>query len=124
MSTTHAGTGTGSGGGTGKRDAYQAIGVMVAVATAAGYAVHYVEQREIVRIQEKAATEIAQAKEVVARIEDNRRIVERICDDKVERYKYDMRLTYSSEFERYQREKEEGKKRGGSGGLEKEEKKD
>jgi DNA gyrase/topoisomerase IV subunit A len=72
---------------------------------------------EIKRIHDKAATEIAQAKADVARVEGERRLSEERLRAEVERYKYDLRLTQTQDFEPYQAAiRENQTKRGGAGG--------
>jgi hypothetical protein len=86
------------------------------------------DQTEIKRIQDKAAMEIAQAKadvarvegerkSEVARVEGERRLSEERLRAEVERYKYDLRLTQTQDFEPYQAAiRENQTKRGGAGG--------
>ena len=138
LSTGIMGTGTGSGGGSGKQSKvdYQAIGVVLAVASATAYAVSHLDQREMARIQDKAATEVAQAKAEVARIEGERKsevarvegerkLSEERLKAEVERYKQDVLLTYTEDYKPYQRAiSKKKKKRGGTGGPQKEEEKD
>jgi vacuolar-type H+-ATPase subunit E/Vma4 len=72
---------------------------------------------EIKRIHDKAATDIAQAKADVARVEGERRLSEELLRAEVERYKYDLRLTQTQDFEPYQAAiRENQTKRGGAGG--------
>jgi hypothetical protein len=76
-STSHTGTDTdtGSGGGSGKRgtEASQLITAMVTVGTATAVAVHLLDRSEMARIQDRAASEVAQAKAEVACIEGDRK---------------------------------------------------
>ncbi|TFJ81512.1 hypothetical protein NSK_007153 [Nannochloropsis salina CCMP1776] len=86
------------------------------------------DQTEIKRIQDKAAMEIAQAKadvarvegerkSEVARVEGERRLSEERLRAEVERYKYDLRLSQTQDFEPYQAAiRENPIKRGGAGG--------
>jgi multidrug resistance efflux pump len=83
---------------------------------------------EIKRIHDKAATDIAQAKadvarvegerkSEVARVEGERRLSEERLRAEVERYKYDLRLTQTQDFEPYEAAIRENQiKRGGAGG--------
>ncbi|TFJ83172.1 hypothetical protein NSK_005522, partial [Nannochloropsis salina CCMP1776] len=75
--------------------------------------IHDKAATEIKRIHDKAATEIAQAKadvarvegerkSEVARVEGERRLSEERLRAEVERYKYDLRLTQTQDFEPYQ----------------------
>ena len=124
LSTTHTGTGTDSGGGSAKEYAVglQIVGGVLGVATFTAVAVHHLDQTlaatEIARIQDKAATEIA-------RIEGDRKLSEQFWKAEVERHKHDLQLAHTQDYEPYQAavSKEKGKKRGGIGGLEEEEKK-
>jgi hypothetical protein len=111
------------------KDAYHAIGVVAAVAgSLAGsvaYAVHQLDQTEIKRIHDKAATEIAQAKADVARVEGERKLSEERLKAEVERYKQDVLLAYTEDYKPYQTAISKKKeKRGGTGGPQKEEEKD
>ena len=124
LSTTHTGTGTDSGGGSAKEYAVglQIVGGVLGVATFTAVAVHHLDQTlaatEIARIQDKAATEIA-------RIEGDRKLSEQFWKAEVERHKHDLQLAHTQDYEPYQAavSKKKGKKRGGIGGLEEEEKK-
>ena len=135
LSTTHTGTGTDSGGGSAKEYAVglQIVGGVLGVATFTAVAVHHLDQTlaateiariegerksEVARIQDKAATEIA-------RIEGDRKLSEQFWKAEVERHKHDLQLAHTQDYEPYQAavSKEKGKKRGGIGGLEEEEKK-
>ena len=131
LSTGIMGTGTGSGEGSGRQSRvdYQAIGVVVAVASATAYAVHHYDQREMARIQDKAVAEIAriegERKSEVARVEGERKLSEERSTAEVERYKQDVLLTYTEDYKPYQRAiSGKKKKRGGTGGPQKEEEKD
>ncbi|TFJ83486.1 hypothetical protein NSK_005201 [Nannochloropsis salina CCMP1776] len=93
-----SGRGTGSEGGSDKtfemvKVSVAVVGLVAAVAGSTAVAVHHLDQTEIKRIQDKAATEIAQAKADVARVEGERRLSEERLRAEVERYKYDLRLT-------------------------------
>ena len=93
------------------------LGLVAAVAGSIAVAVHHLDQTEIKRIQDKAATEIAQAKADVARVEGKRRLSEERLRAEVERYKYDLRLTQTQDFKPYQAAiRENQTKRGGAGG--------
>jgi len=146
LSTTHTGTGTDSGGGSAKEYAVglQIVGGVLGVATFTAVAVHHLDQTlaateiarieaerksevariegerksEVARIQDKAATEIA-------RIEGDRKLSEQFWKAEVERHKHDLQLAHTQDYEPYQAavSKKKGKKRGGIGGLEEEEKK-
>jgi hypothetical protein len=73
-------------------------------------AVHHLDQTEIKRIHDKATAE-------VARVEGERRLSEERLRAEVERYKYDLRLTQTQDFEPYQAAiRENPIKRGGAGG--------
>jgi len=92
---------------------------------------------EIKHIESKAAAEIAQAKADVARVEDKAAAEIKRVEDKrtmsevfwkaeVERFKREVQLAYTQDYEPYQAALvDKRKKRGGTGGLEeKEEEKD
>jgi len=123
---------TGSGGGsrTQTSDKYEIIkvgaivwaiivGTIAAIFGPTAVAVHTYDQGEIARIQDKAATEIA-------RIEGDRKLSEQFWKAEVERYKRELQLAHTQDYEPYQAavSKKKKKKRGGTGGLEKEEEKD
>ncbi|GAB5037257.1 Hypothetical protein NocV09_06900120 [Nannochloropsis oceanica] len=122
LSTTHTGTGTGSEGGSDKtfemvKVSVAVLGLVAAVAGSTAVAVHHLDQTEIKRIHDKAATDVAQAKADVARVEGERRLSEERLRAEVERYKYDLRLTQTQDFKPYQAAILENKiKRGGAGG--------
>ena len=111
---------------------FQAIGVVAAVAGSTAVAVHHLDQTEIKlaateikRIHDKAATDIAQAKADVARVEGERRLSEERLRAEVERYKYDLQLRHTQDYKPYQAAKEQAnKERGGTGGPQKEEETD
>ncbi|GAB5037256.1 Hypothetical protein NocV09_06900110 [Nannochloropsis oceanica] len=93
------------------------LGLVAAVAGSTAVAVHHLDQTEIKRIHDKAATDVAQAKADVARVEGERRLSEERLRAEVERYKYDLRLTQTQDFKPYQAAILENKiKRGGAGG--------
>jgi hypothetical protein len=99
--------------------------VVAAVAGSVAYAVHHLDQTEIKRIHDKAATEIAQAKADVARVEGERKLSEERLKAEVERYKQDVLLAYTEDYKPYQTAISKKKeKRGGTGGPQKEEEKD
>ena len=116
-STSHTGTGTGSGGGsrTQTSDKYEIIkvgaivvGTIAAISGPTAVAVHHLDQTEI------------------KRIEGDRKLSEQFWKAEVERYKHDLQLAHTQDYEPYQAavSKKKGKKRRGTGGLEKEEEKD
>jgi len=134
LSTTHTGTGTGSEGGSDKafemvKVSVAVFGLMAAVSGSTAVAVHHLEQdkaatetkrmaTETTRIEDKAATDIA-------RVEGERRLSEEYWKAQVERYRYDLQLMHSQDYAPYQTAiVEKRKKRGGTGGLEKEEETD
>jgi len=119
------------------------LGLVSAVAGSTAVAVHHLDQTEIKRIQDKAAMEIkrihekatadvarvegerksevarveGERKSEVARVEGERRLSEERLRAEVERYKYDLRLTQTQDFEPYQAAIRENQiKRGGAGG--------
>ena len=87
----------------------------------------------IARVEDKAAAEIAQAKADLARVEDKAAAEIKRVEDKrtmsevfwkaeVERFKREVQLAYTQDYEPYQAAVvDKRKKRGGTGGLEKEE---
>ena len=129
-------TGTGMGSGEGSRKqltvASQVVGAVVVVVGMTAYVVHHYDQDEIkrlkdkaatemARIQDKAATEIAQAKAEVARIESERKLGERMWENQVVRYKKDVQLAITQDYEPYQAAVlRGGEKSGGTGGSQKE----
>jgi len=123
LSTAHTGTGTGSEGGSDKafemvKVSVAVFGLMAAVSGSTAVAVHHLEQTETTRIEDKAATDIA-------RVEGERRLSEEYWKAQVERYRYDLQLMHSQDYAPYQTAiVEKRKKRGGTGGLEKEEETD
>ena len=83
--------------------------MVAAVAASTAVAVHTYDT-------DKAATEIAQAKADVARVEGERRLSEERLRAEVEWYKYDLRLLKTEDFKPYQAAILENKlKRGGAG---------
>ncbi|TFJ83493.1 hypothetical protein NSK_005207 [Nannochloropsis salina CCMP1776] len=93
------------------------VGLVAAVAGSTAVAVHHLDQTEIKRIHDEAATDIAQAKADVARVEGERRLSEERLRAEVERYKYDLRLTQTQDFKPYQAAILENQtKRGGADG--------
>ena len=123
-STSHTGTGTGSGGGsrTQTSDKYEIIkvgaivvGTIAAISGPTAVAVHNYDQGEIKRIEGE-----------IKRIEGDRKLSEQFWKAEVERYKHDLQLAHTQDYEPYQAavSKKMKKKRGGTGGLEKEEEKD
>lgn len=124
------------------------IGTIAAVSSFISYGVRIVDEREnraeIARVQNEAATEIrriegewkskerqwkskeGQWKAEVARIEGEWKMSERLWKAEVERYKRDLHLAHTRDYEPYQAaisQKGERTTGAGSGGLEKEEKK-
>ncbi|TFJ83489.1 hypothetical protein NSK_005203 [Nannochloropsis salina CCMP1776] len=115
------------------------LGLVAAVAGSTAVAVHHLDQTEIKRIHEKAKADVARdqteikriqdkaATEIkrihdkatadVARVEGERRLSEERLRAEVERYKYDLRLTQTQDFEPYQAAIRENqtKRRGGGG---------
>ncbi|TFJ86426.1 hypothetical protein NSK_002083 [Nannochloropsis salina CCMP1776] len=59
-------------------------------------------QAEIARVEDKAAAEIAQAKADVARVEDKRTMSEVFWKAEVERFKREVQLAYTQDYEPYQ----------------------
>ena len=127
------------------------FGLMAAVSGSTAVAVHHLEQdkaaTETKRIEDKAAMEIARvegefkriedkaatettriedkAATDIARVEGERRLSEEYWKAQVERYRYDLQLMHSQDYAPYQTAiVEKRKKRGGTGGLEKEEETD
>jgi len=142
-STAHTGPGTSSGEEFGKKWAtiFQGIGAVLGVAGATAVVVRTFDQTEMATeikyIESKAAAEIAQAKADVARVadkaaaeikrvEDKRTMSEVFWKAEVERFKREVQLAYTQDYEPYQAALvDKRKKRGGTGGLEeKEEEKD
>ena len=85
---------------------YQPIGVVAAVTGSIAYGVHTYDQGEI------------------KRIEGDRKLSEQFWKAEVERYKHDLQLAHTQDYEPYQAavSKKKGRKRGGIGGLKEEEK--
>ena len=84
---------------------------------------------EFKRIEDKAATETTRIEDKaatdIARVEGERRLSEEYWKAQVERYRYDLQLMHSQDYAPYQTAiVEKRKKRGGTGGLEKEEETD
>ena len=97
---------------------FQIVGGVLGVASVTAVAVHHLDQAEFKRIEDKAATDIA-------RVEGERRLSEEYWKAQVERYRYDLQLMHSQDYAPYQTAiVEKRKKRGGTGGLEKEEETD
>ncbi|EWM19988.1 hypothetical protein Naga_102432g1 [Nannochloropsis gaditana] len=141
-STAHTGPGTSSGEELGKKWAtfFQGIGAVVGVAGATAVVVRtfdqteikYIESKaaaEIARVEDKAAAEIAQAKaEIaqakadVARVEDKRTMSEMFWKAEVERFKREVQLAFTQDYEPYQAALvDKRKKRGGTSGSEEKE---
>ena len=138
-SAAQTGPGTGTGEGFGKKwaESSQIIGAVLGIAGATAIVVRAFDQSEIKRIESRAAAEIAQAKADVARVEDKAAAEIKRVEDKrtmsevfwkaeVERFKRELQLAYTQDYEPHQAALvDKRKKRGGTGGLEeKEEEKD
>ncbi|EWM19982.1 hypothetical protein Naga_102464g1 [Nannochloropsis gaditana] len=77
---------------------------------------------DVARVEDKAAAEIAQAKADVARVEDKRTMSEVFWKAEVERFKREVQLAFTQDYEPYQAALvDKRKKRGGTGGLEEKE---
>jgi len=134
-STAHTGPGTSSGEELGKKWAtfFQGIGAVLGVAGATAVVVRtfdqteikYVQSKaaaEIARVEDKAAAEIAQAKADIARVEDKRTMSEVFWKAEVERFKREVQLAYTQDYEPYQAALvDKRKKRGGTSGSEEKE---
>src|SRR6056297_3475521 len=134
-STAHTGPGTSSGEELGKKWAtiFQGIGAVLGVAGATAVVVRtfdqteikYIESKaaaEIARVEDKAAAEIAQAKADVARVEDKRTMSEVFWKAEVERFKREVQLAFTQDYEPYQAALfDKRKKRGGTSGSEEKE---
>jgi hypothetical protein len=106
------------------------VGTIAAISGPTAVAVHNYDQREIKRIEGERKSEVARVegdrKSEVARVEGDRKLSEQFWKAEVERYKHDLQLAHTQDYEPYQAavSKKMKKKRGGTGGLEKEEEKD
>ncbi|EWM20060.1 hypothetical protein Naga_101993g1 [Nannochloropsis gaditana] len=149
-STAHTGPGTSSGEELGKKWAtfFQGIGAVLGVAGATAVVVRtfdqtemateikYIESKaaaEIARVEDKAAAEIAQAKADVARVEDKaaaeiarvedkRTMSEMFWKAEVERFKREVQLAFTQDYEPYQAALVDKRKtRGGTSGSEEKE---
>src|SRR6056297_3430373 len=134
-STAHTGPGTSSGEELGKKWAtfFQGIGAVVGIAGATAVVVRTFDQTEIkyieskaaadvARVEDKAAAEIAQAKADVARVEDKRTMSEVFWKAEVERFKREVQLAFTQDYEPYQAALvDKRKKRGGTSGSEEKE---
>jgi hypothetical protein len=138
-STAHTGPGTSSGEELGKKWAtiFQGIGAVLGVAGATAVVVRTFDQTEMATeikyVQSKAAAEIAQAQAEIARVEDKaaaeiarvedkRTMSEVFWKAEVERFKREVQLAYTQDYEPYQAALvDKRKKRGGTGGLEEKE---
>ena len=145
-STAHTGPGTSSGEELGKKWAtiFQGIGAVLGVAGATAVVVRTFDQTEmateIMYVQSKAAAEIAQAKAEIAqakadvarvedkaaaeiaRVEDKRAMSEVFWKAEVERFKREVQLAYTQDYEPYQAALvDKRKKRGGTSGSEEKE---
>jgi len=138
LSTIQTGTGTGSAGGRGKEYAvgFQIVGGVLGVATFTAVAVHTFDTNKaateiaqakayVARVEDKAAMEIAQAKSEVARIEGDRILSDQFWKAELERYKHDLDLAHTKNYEPYQTAiSKNKKKKGGTGGPQREEETD
>jgi len=123
-STAHTGPGTSSGEELGKKWAtfFQGIGAVLGVAGATAVVVRTFDQTEIKYVQNKAAAEIAQAKADIARVEDKRTMSEVFWKAEVERFKREVQLAFTQDYEPYQAALvDKRKKRGGTSGSEEKE---
>ncbi|TFJ83365.1 hypothetical protein NSK_005335 [Nannochloropsis salina CCMP1776] len=94
---------------------FQGIGAVLGVAGATALVVRTFDQTEIKYIESKAAAEIA-------RVEDKRTMSEMFWKAEVERFKREVQLAYTQDYEPYQAALvDKRKKRGGTGGLEEKE---
>ena len=113
------------------------VGTIAAISGPTAVAVHNYDQGEIKRIEGEIKriegerkSEVARVegdrKSEVARVEGDRKLSEQFWKAEVERYKHDLQLAHTQDYEPYQAavSKKMKKKRGGTGGLEKEEEKD
>ena len=128
------------------------VGTIAAVSGSIAYGVHHLDQKEIKRIEGERKTEVARiegewktevariegewksevahvqdkAETEIKRIEGERKLSELFWKAEVERYKRDLQLAHTFDYEPYQAavSQKKGKKRGEIGGLEGEEKKD
>ena len=125
LSTTHTGTGTGSGGGSGTTQynkfevakvTVAVVGTIAAVSGSIAYGVHHLDQNmaatEIVRIEDKAATEIKLAAMEIKRVEGDRKLAEDNLKAEVARYKQDVVLAYSEDYKPYREAIRKNKSRG------------
>ncbi|TFJ83368.1 hypothetical protein NSK_005338 [Nannochloropsis salina CCMP1776] len=129
------GPGTSSGEELGKKWAtfFQGIGAVLGVAGATAVVVRTFDQTEMKYIESKAAAEIAQAKAEIARVEDKaaaeiarvedkRTMSEMFWKAEVERFKREVQLAYTQDYEPYQAALvDKRKKRGGTSGSEEKE---
>src|SRR6056297_2108982 len=77
---------------------------------------------DVARVEDKAAAEIAQAKADVARVEDKRAMSEVFWKAEVERFKREVQLAFTQDYEPYQAALvDKRKKRGGTSGSEEKE---
>src|SRR6056297_2168221 len=145
-STAHTGPGTSSGEELGKKWAtiFQGIGAVLGVAGATAVVVRTFDQTEMATeikyVQSKAAAEIAQAKAEIAqakadvarvedkaaaeiaRVEDKRAMSEVFWKAEVERFKREVQLAFTQDYEPYQAALvDKRKKRGGTSGSEEKE---
>jgi len=120
-STAHTGPGTSSGEELGKKWAtiFQGIGAVLGVAGATAVVVRTFDQTEMATeikyVQSKAAAEIA-------RVEDKRAMSEVFWKAEVERFKREVQLAFTQDYEPYQAALvDKRKKRGGTSGSEEKE---
>ncbi|KAM3570184.1 hypothetical protein VYU27_007748 [Nannochloropsis oceanica] len=138
-STSHTGTDRGSEGGFRQQsiDKYETVkvtvavvGTIAAVSGSIAYGVHRLDEKEIARIEGERKLEVARvqdkAETEIKRVEGERKLSELFWKAEVERYKRDLQLAHTFDYEPYQAaiSQKQGQKRGGTGGLEEEEKKE
>jgi hypothetical protein len=99
------------------------VGTIAAISGPTAVAVHNYDQGEIKRIEGEIKRIEGERKSEVARVEGDRKLSEQFWKAEVERYKHDLQLAHTQDYEPYQAavSKKMKKKRGGTGGLEKEE---
>jgi len=108
---------------------FQIVGGVLGVASVTAVAVHHLDQAEFKRIEDKAATDIARVEGERRLSEEHWKAQQKLSEEhwkaQVERYRYDLQLMHSQDYAPYQTAiVEKRKKRGGTGGLEKEEETD
>jgi len=106
------------------------VGTIAAVSGSIAYGVHRLDEKEIARIEGERKLEVARvqdkAETEIKRVEGERKLSELFWKAEVERYKRDLQLAHTFDYEPYQAaiSQKQGQKRGGTGGLEEEEKKE